>query len=268
MKWKIFYKNNYALTVTEKYILDYFEANKKFCAQANISQIAKKGNFSISSMSKLVRKLGFDSFKAMQIYANVEIQKNLVNQKQNSDQLLNIAETIKLKYQLSIERTIRELDSAILKKLIYEIKNTKFIYSFGIGSSRLAALELVDNLMAIGYLAKFPNSIHELFKFINKQNKDESLIIIFSKLLRGKELEIMREIATTFNIKVFLITSNFGITKYNNENVIYIRTSEQEKRISALSSKISQQLMVDIITNYIGNKENNEIFKNFNKKWR
>ncbi|WP_338991565.1 SIS domain-containing protein [Spiroplasma endosymbiont of Seladonia tumulorum] len=209
----------------------------------------------------------------MFIYEKIKQIKSSFNFQYN-DNLPNLIQKIKNINLYSIFETINNLNLLELENIINCIFTSKRIFVFGVGSSSVICSELNDSLIKLGFNSYTSQDFHGQLLFLNSFN-DNDLLILFSKSGRTREiLEILKN-GIKYKIPITLVTSNLncGYEKYLYNKIIF-RTLEQLSRYSAVSSKITQLLFVDIIFNQIMERKKQfkklilhgtHIIKNWNK---
>lgn len=263
MKRNLFYKKEIKLTNSGKSLIDYIENNSEEFINCSIHDVAKKSFVSPSTISKTTRKLGFINFKKMQNWVSSQIvnseESTLVNQPNKiTDYISNVSKS----YKLTIDRTVSDIDILQFEKIKKVIDNNVKIYTHGVGSSNLAAKQFSYALNILGKPSNNIKSFHNIFEFINGEEKNA--LVIFSKSLFTKEFNILRNIFEKHSIHLIIITANRSIKIRKNETVLFFRSLDQEERIIALSSKISELLIIDIFINWYGRPKENKVLKDFN----
>ncbi|CAC13540.1 unknown; predicted coding region [Mycoplasmopsis pulmonis] len=128
-----------------------------------------------------------------------------------------------------------------------------------------------NGLNSLGFFSSVAKSIHEVFLWMKNVDLDSILILIFSKSALNHEVMFLINALKEHKINSILITTNKNIISENNFCTIHFETIEQRYRSTALSSRINQFLIADIILKKLfyklDKKQENEIFKKFNDQW-
>ena len=269
MNRKFFYKDEITLSPSGYKLIDYIEASPKQFINSTISDVARAAFISTSNISKIAKKLGFSSFKNLQTWIASEFNNlNEMSYVANATSFQDITSNIKFHYLGSIQRTIFDINISKFRKLKKTLQNVTYTYTFGIGSSSLAAIEMAHALNIVGEACTKLDDVHSIFQNINQKNKNRVCLIIYSNSLSSQELTITRLILAKHNVAVFIFTSNYSTNIHPNETFIWFRTIEQKRRIIAMSSKISQLLLTDIFINWYGKSHKNRIYNDFSQTWR
>ncbi|MDQ0513882.1 DNA-binding MurR/RpiR family transcriptional regulator [Mycoplasmoides fastidiosum] len=159
-----------------------------------------------------------------------------------------------------------------LKQAAEVLKNANNIICYGIGSSLNVANEMCYNLQVIGKNAFLANTIHDIFLQIQTNSRDKYVICFFSKSMKTKENKFLLSLLQKYGISVILITNNRRYVSENKTIVIHFYTLEQKTRIIALSSKVSQLFIADILLRKIylskTEEEKSDILLEFHEKWQ
>ncbi|AKU79953.1 MurR/RpiR family transcriptional regulator [Spiroplasma turonicum] len=239
---------NKCFTKTEKFLINWIERNVEYFINNKIEVVAQKANVSTATLTRLSKKLKFDNFRVMQLKINENYVVNKNNYKLSTEK--NISSTInniKVYNTYSINLSTKDIDIDQVESLISDIKNSNKILIYGAGSSSLAAKELKINLLKIGYHIMSSNDFHEILLIIANIEINDHIILI-SKSCNTNEIIFIVEYCIKNNLKFSLITSNYNcIYKLYSSNFILFSTHEQKYRISAISSKVNELVVVDII---------------------
>ncbi|MGZ9428640.1 MurR/RpiR family transcriptional regulator [Mycoplasma sp. 1012] len=235
------------LTSTEMNLINFALDNPKEFYSFSIKQIALKTFISTSVISKVVKKLGFNSLKDMQFYVfhnylNSNETLNGIKKEKN----IEILNKLFNYYKESIFQTAHLVDLKEINDLVHDIVNSEKTYLFGAGSSFLSAGELGINLQKIGLNALPFKDFHSFLLISAQERKEQVTNILFSKSCDTKEIKHIINLFEEQKIKFYLITANKTM-KEKYQNVIIYHTLEQDKRLVSISSKINQQFIADLI---------------------
>lgn len=236
------------ITDNEDHLINFINKEpEKFCNNT-ISNIAKQVNVSVSTITRLVKKLDFDNIKKMQLYVhqkNSQIESNyIISDSKSVDSTLK---NVKNYHLYSLNETFNTLNLVKITKLVEDINKRGRLMFYGVGSSYNVVKELAMNLEKIGHNILCNQDFHQqLLNLPNMTKKDQ--VILFSKNGETKEIQFLIEKANFFCVPVTLITSNKDVKNKNMlSNVITFVTHEQRHRVTAISSKIAQLLVSDFI---------------------
>ncbi|MGL5358086.1 MAG: MurR/RpiR family transcriptional regulator [Metamycoplasmataceae bacterium] len=246
MNYKILDVSNKKLNASEIYVVDKINEDPKLFTMSSIIELSKIYYISKSSLSRLVRKIGFNNVFEMKIFIQKEITKheNIYSIKVGEDTKTRINNLMSYS-NFGINETLLNIDVNNFSKIAKIIKKSNRVLSFGIGSSFLAAQELSNNLQKIGINISSCQDIHNAILKISNFNEND-LILVFSKSGETEEVIFLLKAAKELNSKTVIITVNEKI-KENIDYKILLKDLGKEKRIIATSSKISQLLIADAL---------------------
>ncbi|UUD34777.1 MurR/RpiR family transcriptional regulator [Mycoplasmopsis caviae] len=252
MKLFLFADEYKSLTNAEQKIVEYLNENPNDFAENSIEKNATKTNTSTAVLSRMYSKLGFSSYKEMQFYVKYNYLSRIKIPKELED---NSIYKVFKSYIETINLTSKYLDINEIRFICNEIHKKKTVYCYGIGSSAISARELCLNLEKFNYRTFFYDGFHTfLISLFSKAQKEEKPpVIIFSKTGNTAEIIFLCEQLLKNNFPFLLITANKS-QKSKYPHVLLHETVEQRIRYHALSSKIAQQYIADIITDYLVSK--------------
>lgn len=244
MKLNIFNKNDFYLnlTGTEKHILDKINQKPETFISSNISGIAKLINTSPSALTRISKKLGFNSFASLRMYISNEIIKQTHHKTTTGDHELNKLKSL-IFYSLDETFESRKLVKSI-NNVVKDISEKSTFLIYGIESSGLAGQELAISLTKLGLNAHYTNVI-DTFIALSHSHKN-SIKLLFSNSFRSKRIKLIKKMYPDS----VAITSNTEIKG----NKINYKIITSNSLIEDTSGKYAQLLIVDIMINRISLK--------------
>ncbi|MGL5520106.1 MAG: MurR/RpiR family transcriptional regulator, partial [Metamycoplasmataceae bacterium] len=208
MNYKILDVSNKKLNASEIYVVDKINEDPKLFTMSSIIELSKIYYISKSSLSRLVRKIGFNNVFEMKIFIQKEITKheNIYSIKVGEDTKTRINNLMSYS-NFGINETLLNIDVNNFSKIAKIIKKSNRVLSFGIGSSFLAAQELSNNLQKIGINISSCQDIHNAILKISNFNEND-LILVFSKSGETEEVIFLLKAAKELNSKTVIITVN------------------------------------------------------------
>ncbi|SFC90791.1 MurR/RpiR family transcriptional regulator [Clostridium uliginosum] len=255
MNFLTFLKNNYeSLTSSEQVIADYVLKIDKEILSMSSREIANKTGTSPATVVRFSNKLGFKNFNEFKLKFTIDCNEKqskpfeFINQGLTTE---GIVGGIKEAYSNSLNKTISLVDVKKLDKAIELLKNANNIYIYGLGSSALVAMDLYYKLIRINKRVICHNDSHLQMTFSAVMEKgDVALAISYS----GETKEVLKSVKNGKKLGVPII----AITRKAIDNTLasiaditlYIPAIEKDLREGAMSSRISQLTIVDML--YIG----------------
>lgn len=139
-------ENQYSsFSKTEREIADYILKNRHSIKNMTIVELAKNIETSTASITRFVKLMGCSNFAEFKMRLFL-----LTNKKaplKNEDIFLNISDF----YNETLKRNNGLFHMSQIQKLVEEIKDAERIYVYGVGSSGLTALEIMQRLIRMGF---------------------------------------------------------------------------------------------------------------------
>ncbi|ATZ21889.1 MurR/RpiR family transcriptional regulator [Mesoplasma tabanidae] len=252
---------------TKNNMIRYINENTGDFLSISIDSIARKVGISVSSVSRFSQKMGFSSFKDLQLYVNEEnIKKNQSYTINDGTTIEEIVKNITTYNSYTIKETSDILNNEEINKVTNEIISSKVVLIYGVGSSALAAQELNTNLKKTGINCAYFSDFHSILAILSTLS-DDSLVILISSSLKSHEIKFIYDYCYKNKIKNLLITKDTTILEYEPSYKITFKTIDQKERYSSISSKTAQLFIADVIFNSVTNdfvKNKKELIKKTN----
>lgn len=224
----------------ERNIADYVLQGSNTINNINISDLALLTNTSGATITRFCKKIACDSFVDMKI--------KLSSLKRPEDTEEGILAEVYSYYNKVIEGTKRSISKEQILKVVEEIKKAHKIYIYGVGSSGLTAVEMMQRLLRMGFNVHGISDPHMMI--INSSIvSSEDLVIGIS--ISGETAEVVDSLRISKNngAKIIAITS-FGessITNFGDLNVIVYNTLFVDKK-KFINSQFSAMYLMDVIS--------------------
>jgi DNA-binding MurR/RpiR family transcriptional regulator len=213
-------------------------AKKCYCSSATIVRIAKKNDY--KGFRELKKELILD-LNNIENIDSIDINKLKL---EDTDQVLVDITNNNIR---AIKQTAELIDYNILLKVVHLIKEQEYISLFGMGASFIACKDLQMKLERVNKKTSLYEDTHlQLIRSSNVSENELAIMISYS----GETQEIIK---MAKNIKknhgIIISIVKYGRTDLSDlsDYVLYVPAFEQELRVSASSSRISQLNMIDII---------------------
>lgn len=247
-------------TPTEEGIIKFILKNAKQTSRMTIHQLAQSTYSSPSTIIRLCKKIGYQGYKdflkdliyEQAIHSNYR-GKNFLDLNQ-TDQVDDVIHKITHKTILSLEETEESLNTETVERAVSSLFRSQRIILFGIGASHLVAKDAHLKFTRINKTTLISEDSHtQLLMAKNIKNTDVALVISYS----GMTDEMIRctKLAKENGATVISIT-NTNISPINQlaHYAIYVPAIEQTFRSGAMSSRIAQLNVVDILFTTFINK--------------
>lgn len=249
------------LSSSEKNVVEYIIKNSEDVVELNIRKLASKTYSSPSTIIRIFKKIdlsGYKEFKKNLIFEIANAKMSHLNQNSEltkSDDLKTIVDKIIIQNIQSLEDTKHLIDEKKLLECINLIDQSSKILLYGIGSSLNVAKDMYLKFLRLDKPCVYNEDYHsQILQAINSTKNDIAIIFSYS----GQTEEMLRCIKILKENK----TKTIAITRYGNSPIskavdhnIFIASNETIFRSGAMSSRINQLTIVDIIYSYIAIKK-------------
>lgn len=240
-------------STTEQVIIDYVLKHPDQVAQMTIYKLAELTFSSPSSIIRLCKKNGFSGYKEFSkalIYEQA-VRKSYKSKEMpdvtRADSIQEIVDKVMNKNILSLEETTNLLDFEVIKHCVELIYDCEKLVLFGIGASQVVAQDAQLKFTRINKMSYISADWHtQLLMARNMASNDVG--IIFSYSGQTSEMIECAKAARANNVQLI------SITKYGSAPIIdladhnlFVAANEYDFRSGAMSSRISQLNLVDIL---------------------
>ncbi|GAA0182692.1 MurR/RpiR family transcriptional regulator [Clostridium sediminicola] len=230
-----------AFTEKEKSIATYILNKNGQIQNTSIIDLAKKTNTSGATITRFCKKIGCSS------YVDMKIKLHITNSKEPSTDAHTVFSDVYTYYSEVIERTKQLIDKALIYELVEVIKSARNIYIYGIGSSGLSAIEMMQRLLRMGFNVHAISDTHMMI--INSAIVSEKDLVIGISV-SGETEDVIHALKTSKNhgAKTVAITSfeDSSITKFADTTLIIYNSSFVE-RTRFINSQFSTMYLLDLI---------------------
>lgn len=256
---------------TEQEIASYLLNNPSQIADLSIHELAKRTFSSSSSIVRLCHRLGYAGYKEFRKAATMELavreQSQMDQEKElhRSDSLEDIIEKITYKNIMSLEDTKNLMDVESLRECLHLIKRSRFIYLFGLGASLCAAKDAYLKFLRLNKPCIINEDWHsQLLQARNATEQDLGIVISYS----GNTVEVIECMKALKENKTPII----AITRCMNtpvsemaDQLLFTTANESTFRSGAMSSRISQLNIIDVLYTALANSQYEESLEQLSK---
>ena len=249
---------------TEQEIVAHILENPRIVVDMTIHELAKYTFSSASTIVRLCNHTGYGGYrefrKAVAHELAVREQTRKVEQKEisHSDSLREIIDKITFKNIVSLEETMALMDEQVLEQCVEMIRSARVIYLFGMGASLCAARDAYLKFLRLNRLCVINEDWHsQLLQARNATAEDLGIVISYS----GATVEVIECMKALKENKTPVI----AITRCIDSPVaeladqkLYTTANESIFRSGAMSSRMSQLNIIDILYTALANREYEE----------
>lgn len=217
-----------------------------------VSDIAAACNCDNAQIIRFCQKLGFKGFSDLKRSIShdlIPLQTDIDNVSLNKvDGFGRLMEDFRKDYLQTINDTLAMTDEKIILQAVEKIKKARKIMLCGLGESGIVCEDLQMKLVHMGYPAFF-HSKSTMNKMMCSLLEKSDLMIIIS--FRGENSEIMNyaNVAKKNNCPIIAITNYSNSPLALASDIVLLSSSEEDDfRIGAMTSRLSQLMIVDILS--------------------
>lgn len=265
-----------SLNNSEKTVAAYFLNNIEHIFSMPVAQLAKESGVSQVTWVRFCKALGFDGLKDLKKSLFIELNSVTAGEspkplvfsdikKQNS--LEQIGSSIKNSAIQAIEDTMKMINYDELAAIIKVIDQAERIHLYGIGASGIVADDFYRKLIRIGKNACFSYDAHTQLTYgATLSPKDIAIIFSYSGTTNEMlELLSLSKAAhcPTLAITKFAKSPLMTAADYS----IYISAPEVDLRSGAMSSRLAQLTVVDMLFTILASKDYSYVEKYLEKSY-
>lgn len=249
---------------TEREVASNILENPSLVVDLSIHDLAKHTFSSPSTVVRLCNHLGYSGYKEFRKAVTYELalreQSMQMERKEitRSDSLEAIIEKITYLNIVSLEETKNLLNLEDLRRCITMLKQARVLYLFGLGASLCAAKDAYLKFLRLNKLCIINDDWHsQLLQARNASKEDLGLVISYSGAT-VEVIECMKALKAN-GVPSIAITQciESPVSKLADVN-LYTSSSESLFRSGAMSSRMSQLNIVDILYTALANENYDE----------
>lgn len=265
-----------SLNNSEKKVAAYFLNNIEHIFSMPVAQLAKESGVSQVTWVRFCKALGFDGLKDLKKSLFIELNSATANEasktlvfsdikKQNN--MEQISSSIKNSAIQAIEDTMKMLDYDELATIIKVIDQAERIHIFGIGASGIVADDFYRKLIRIGKNACFSYDAHTQLTY-GATLSPKDIAIIFSYSGTTNEMLELLSLSKSAHCPTLAITK-FAKSPLMTaaDYSIYISAPEVDLRSGAMSSRLAQLTIVDMLFTILASKNYSYVEKYLEKSY-
>ncbi len=237
----------------ERGALEYIMHHPDEISQLSIKELSSLSYSSPSTIVRMCRKLGFEGYRDLQKSLLYEMAVRKDSQSKNESRversggLLQIIEKVTYRNIASLEDSLKILEERSLETAVDLVDRSSTVLLFGMGASQLVAQDACLKFMRIAKPCVCPSDFHsQLVLARNASHADVAIIISYS----GCTDEMIRCAAELRAQGTPII----AITRFDHSPLaqlstccLYVVATEELFRSGAMSSRVSQLNIIDIL---------------------
>ena len=246
-------------STTERQVAEHILSDPRLVADMSIHQLARHTFSSASTIVRLCNHTGYSGYKEFRKAVTYELaqreQTKRTEQKEiaRSDSLEEIIDKITYQNIISLEETKELLDVDVIRECVEMIKRARVIYLFGLGASLYAAKDAYLKFLRLNKLCIINEDWHsQLLQARNATRQDLGIVISYSGAT-VEVIECMKALKENGTPSIAITRCvNSPVTELADQK-LYTAANESIFRSGAMSSRISQLNIIDILYTALAN---------------
>lgn len=246
---------------TERGVAERILAEPQLVVDLSIHELAQKTFSSPSTIVRMCSHTGFSGYKEFRRAVTFELarreQTRQSEQKdlQRSDSLEQIIDKITYANILSLEETRDLMDVSILRAGAEVLRQARVIYLFGLGASLCAAKDAYLKFLRLNKLCVINEDWHsQLVQSCNATDQDAALVFSYSGVTT-EVIECMRNLKKNGTPIIAITRCVSSPVSDLADYRLYTAANESLFRSGAMSSRMSQLNVVDILFTILANSD-------------
>jgi DNA-binding MurR/RpiR family transcriptional regulator len=253
---------------SEKKIVEFIEKNQEEIIHLSITEVAERSETSESSVVRLCKRLGYKGFQDLKIHLAKEViapEKQINEVIEKGDTVVQIKKKVFQSNIQALYDSIEVCSDEQIQKAVDAIANARLIEFYGTGGSGTVALDAQHKLLKLG-VKSFASIDSTLQAMSASVLTEEDVVIGISHT--GSNMEVLHalKLAKDVGATIICITnlSKSPITKISD---IVLQTASKETlfRTDAISSRIAQLTIIDILVAAVANQQYELYFNNLQR---
>lgn len=246
---------------TEREVAEHILSNPQLVADMSVHELARHTFSSASTIVRLCNHTGYTGYKEFRKAVTYELaqreQSKRTEQKEiaRSDSLEEIVDKITYQNIISLEETRDLMDVDVIRACVEMIKNARVIYLFGLGASLYAAKDAYLKFLRLNKLCIINEDWHsQLLQARNATRQDLGIVVSYSGAT-VEVIECMKALKENGTPSIAITRCvNSPVTELADQK-LYTAANESIFRSGAMSSRISQLNIIDILYTALANDQ-------------
>ena len=246
---------------TEQEIAEHILKAPQLVVDLSIHELARQTFSSASTIVRLCHHTGYSGYKEFRKAVSHELAMREQTKRQeqtditHADSLKDIIDKITYKNIVSLEETKELMDVKVLRACVDMIREARVVYLFGLGASLCAAKDAYLKFLRLNKICIINEDWHsQLLQARNASRNDLGIVISYSGATE-EVIECMKALKAN-GTPIIAITRcvNSPVSEMADQN-LYTTANESLFRSGAMSSRMSQLNIVDILYTALANDQ-------------
>ena len=256
---------------TEKEIAETILSSPQLVVDLSVHELARYTFSSASTIVRMCNHTGYSGYKEFRKAVTFELaqreQSKRVEQKEihHADSLEEIVDKITYLNIISLEETKELMDAQVLRTCVEMIHQANVVYLFGMGASLCAAKDAYLKFLRLNKLCIINDDWHsQLLQARNATSGDVAIVISYSGMT-VEIIECMKALKEN-GTPIIAITRCVQSPVFDMaDQKLYTAANESLFRSGAMSSRLSQLNVIDILYTALANSRYDETLNQLSK---
>lgn len=257
-----------SLTKAEKKVADAVQKSPEEAVLSTVTDLAEKAGVGETSVIRFCRALGFrgyHEFKLSVAQDLVNLPTYITGEIEEDDDISVIARKITMNNENILRRTMDLLHADQMQQAVEAIISANKIYIYGVGSSGITAMDAHYRFMRLGLNVEVQRDAHIIAMSAALVKKGD---VVFGISTSGSTKDLVDPIkqAKENGARTICLTSHAkSPITYHADHVLLLPSKEMPFQGGALSTKIAQIHMLDILSTLIANSSQGNTLESIKK---
>ena len=253
------------LTYSEREIVNFLLTERKPRLNITINELGDKTYTSASTVTRLYKKLGYNSFNEFRSHLNSDLAKYVESRlSEIAKEYISIEDDVETIIRKTTNNSVSALFSVTklnsaetFQKVVDCIKNAETVHFLGSGVSNLICRDVVQKALRSGISATAHMYHMERLMQVRVLNP-EDIAIIVSYTGEAQEILHLVQVLKDRNIQTISITSDTNNSIANSCDInLFVDYRESFYRVGGMDSRMSVQHVLDIIFSILFSQSEN-----------
>ena len=253
---------------SEKKIVEFIVKNQEEIIHLSITEVAERSETSESSVVRLCKRLGYKGFQDLKIHLAKEVitpDKHIHEVIEKGDTVIQIKNKVFQSNIQALYDSIEVCSEDQIEKAVKVIASARLIEFYGTGGSGTVALDAQHKLLKLG-VKSFAYNDSTLQSMSASVLTEHDVVIGISHT--GSNTDVLKslKLAKESGATIICITNN-SKSPITNISDIVLQTASKETlfRTDAISSRIAQLTIIDVLVAAVANQKYELFYKNLQK---
>ncbi len=253
---------------SEKKIVEFIEHNQEEIIHLSITEVAERSETSESSVVRLCKRLGYKGFQDLKIHLAKEVitpEKHIHEVIEKGDDVVVIKKKVFQSNIQALYDSIEVCSDEEIQKAVDAIAKARLIEFYGTGGSGTVALDAHHKLLKLG-VKSFAYSDSILQAMSASVLTEQDVVIGISHTGSNTDVLTAMKLAKEAGATLICIT-NSSKSPITNISDIVLQTASKETlfRTDAISSRIAQLTIIDVLVAAVANQQYEIFYNNLQK---